>query len=242
MRISIKTLFRPLALLVSLTGCLFPIDRAYRADPRLPQPLNEIWLSTQRNNAKLADFQRAIRDQYGDPTSTNDSKQQWEIDGGILSIDRIAGASFVTKNGELVRMFNVQYPMSDTVYGSYEMVSHPAADYGHERCWLGNVELRVNGTYRFTDSGAFLAQRRDQASNFFMTNPSGEFELTYLDNVGPTTLVESVHADRRVAKLRFLSPQGGEKTYLLKVMIRGVSRHLAFDADAMEFEMHSNSF
>jgi hypothetical protein len=232
----IKAQASTILLAVLLSGCIVPVDRAFVTDPRLPQEVNDIWLDAQHGRNEFKVFRQRIYARYGKPAEDSEAPQQWTFDRGLLSIDPIAGAFFVTRAGEMIRIAPLRNPLSVALYGSYSMSSRPTADYGHESCWLGDVEIRVNGTYLYTDSGRFLAQRKDQANNFFMAHPSGRFEVTYLDGFGPATIVESIRGRRRVAKLVFLAADGAERTYFIKV-VPGLQ--LAFDGDEMEFELNS---
>ena len=218
-----------------LTGCIG--HGLLRTDPRLPRQVNDIWLDAQQGGKELDVFQQKIYATYGKPQENSASAAQWTFDGGILTIDPVAGAFFVTRQSEMIRIVRLRNPLKETLYGSYEMTSHPTSDYGHERCWLGDVDLRVNGTYLYKDSGNFLAQRKDQSQNFFMLHPSGRYDVTYLGGFGPTTLVESIRQQRRIAMLVFHAPDGAEKIYFITTRTDFIWRELVFEGDQMEFEM-----
>ncbi len=73
-----------------------------------------------------------------------------------------------------------------------------------------------------------------------MLHPSGEFDVTYLNGVGPTTLVESIRGGQRIARLDFRASDGAESIYFIKTVTGFMVRMLAFDGDEMEFEMDSD--
>jgi hypothetical protein len=230
--------FCPILLSFLLTGC-FLGDSAILTDPRLPQPVNDIWRDAQRGNKELEVFRKEIYARYTKPLEGRGPRDQWTFDRGILTIDPVAGAFFVTRENEMIPLIRVRNPLEEALYGAYEMASRPTADYGYEHCWLGNVDLRVDGTYVYKDSGRFLSQRKDQADNFFMLHPSGRFDVTYLNGFGATTLVESIHRGQRIAKLTFRASDRPEKTYFIKA-VGGVGlRKLAIDDDEMEFRLES---
>jgi hypothetical protein len=232
-----KTFLITILLSFLLTGCIPLGDRFFRTDPRLPQPVNDIWVDAQYSGKELDVFRQKIYASYGKPRENSASVAQWSFDRGILTIDPVAGAFFVTRESEMIRIVRLRNPLKETLYGSYEMASRPTADYDHERCWLGDVNLRVNGTYLYKDSGNFLGQREDQSHNFFMLHPSGRYDVTYLTGFGPTTLVESIRGQRRIAVLVFQAPDGAKKTYFIASRTGFMVRELVFEGDQMEFEM-----
>ena len=225
-----------IVLALHLSGC-FLGTRAFSTDERLPRDVNAIWLDAQQADRQLEVFRRKAYATCGPPQGNPEGGERWTFDRGVLTIDPVAGAFFVTRGGDMIRLARVRNPLKETLYGSYEMTSRPTADYGHERCWLGNVELRVDGTYAYRDSGNFLDRRKDQAANFFMLHPAGRFDVTYLDGFGPTTLLESVRGHQRIAALAFHAPDGAEKTYFIATGPGTDPRELVFEGDPMEFEL-----
>jgi hypothetical protein len=188
-------------------------------------------MDAQQREKGVEEFRRLVRAGLGEPGRQTGAMEQWNTERGVLTIDPIAGAFFVTRAGEIIRMFRNRNPLEQTLFGSYEMTT-PAQP---ELYWLGNVELRVDATYIYTDSGNFPEQRGNQIDNFFMRNPSGQFELTYLNGFGPATLWESVPLHQRVASVVFRSPEGAEKSFFIAK--NRWPDNLPFESDDMKFEL-----
>lgn len=203
-----------LSCLLPLSGC-FLGDRVFHADSRLPSRVREISIESQQRGTGLEEVCAQIRATYGEPAREAGSIERWSIDGGILTCDPVAGLFFVTPESETIRVVRKQNPLRESLLGSYSMATKRDASHQYESYWLGNMRLRANGTYGYEDSGQFLGQRADQTRNFFMRHTSGTYQLLYLDGLGPTTLVESIHGHKRVAKLTFRASDGTEKTYFI---------------------------
>jgi hypothetical protein len=240
----------PPFLLLSLCGC-FLGDRCFTADPRLPDRVRKISLESQKRGAGLSDVHREIkrgaglsdvhreiRASYGEPTCQSGTSEQWNIDDGVLTFSPIAGVFFISSSGEMIRVVRKQNPLEQSLFGSYEMVTRPDARHEHTRYWLGDVDLRANGTYVYRDSQQFPEQRADQGNNFFMRHPSGTYQLDYLYSYGPKTLLESIRGHKRVARLTFCGSNGVEKPYFIARKADLFFDKLVFESDeSMEFEM-----
>lgn len=223
----------PTVVLLALAGC--PIgDRVYWADQRLPRQVRQISIEGQKKNAHIKDICKQVSVEYGDPI-TDTKGDHWSIDGGVLSYDPIAGIYFVTAKHEMIRVERIKNPLDKTIFASYSLTTNATKDHQHEHYWLGTLQLFVDLSYSYEDSGQWPEQRFDQKQNFFMLHPEGTFELTYLNGFGPTTLCESIIGHKHVAKLTFHAA-GASKAYY--IAHKTFWHRIAFESDEpMEFEV-----
>jgi hypothetical protein len=238
-------LFLPVGMLVAIvvsvapSGCLHG-DRAFMADPRLPDAVQHISLAAQQKGTGLGEVHDGIRATYGEPPRRDGGVEQWDINGGILTYSPVAGLFFVSGQGEMIRVVRHQNPLEQSLPGRYEMAAPPDARRGLAAYYLGNLEVKTDGTYLYTHA-QFRDPRPDQANNFFMLHPSGEYRLAYQNGYGPQTLLESIPGNPRVAKLTFRAVDGAERTFFVARRPDADWKWLVFESDeGIEFDMHIN--
>jgi hypothetical protein len=212
----VKLFSRYLALLIVsintafLAGCSGDVGPV-TADPRLPQALQDASIRAQNEGTNVNGLLQVIHGTYGEPVRRIGEFERWEVDGGVLTYDPIAGIYFVTPNGEMVRLMHMHNPLDVVIYCDYEM---------HENgqgAWIGNMELRTNGTYQFVFPFGRPPKpvAEYQKEYFFVHHLRGEYKLLYLTSFGSGSLLENVQGHERIAKLEFHADDGFQKTFFL---------------------------
>lgn len=107
--------------------------------------------------------------------------EQWDTPEGVLTFHPTTGPTFfeskTKKNFHLLWTTN---PVRSCLFADYQMTTLPDPANHGTRYWLGTVNISVDRTYQFTDSGQFFNQRSMQIDNFFMLYPNGKFIVRYI--------------------------------------------------------------
>lgn len=164
--------------------------------------------------------------------------EQWDLDDGVLTLHQACGPTFAPASGGAIWLVETCNPLEENLLGGYEMMTVPESRPNGGYCWLGNVELRQDGTYRFIDSRSNLDRRAGQENNFFMLQPEGRFEIVYAAGLAPGTLLETLSEAVVVADVMFTS-KGGGRTARYLIVGDPAARTLRFAAnEEMEFQMY----
>jgi len=152
--------------------------------------------------------------------------QQWDVESGVLTYSR-GLVNFRDKGGKLVWLTTtVNKALPSLTADSFEMYTLPSPQMKY---WLGNVSLRPDSTYRFTDSGSGLEHRADQTQNFFMRHPDGRFAIHFAPGCTADTVLEHLPDGTVLCRLTFLPADGGaEASY--DVIAYASEKRLAFDS------------
>ena len=128
---------------------------------------------------------------------------QWDMPGGVLTFHPFTGPIFQDETGKVTWLLNTTNELGANIVGNYEMTTVPDLDNYGNSYWLGNLELRTDGTYEYTDSNVNLEHRQHQQDNFFIKNPKGTYAIAYLAGLTGMTLLEDLESNTYVATLEF---------------------------------------
>ncbi len=174
------------------------------ADQDLPPEVRSFQRVIQRMTPKqVAD---AAVERFGRPARERGSGisiLEWDVAGGVLTASPHHGLpTFRTSAGRKVQLIATESRAGPNVSQSFEMVSRPDPANHDTTFWIGNVEIRPDGTYLFADANANLNDRGDQGGNFFVRHAAGHVTIEWVNGVTADTLLESA-SDREVARLTF---------------------------------------
>ncbi len=221
-----------LALMISLVAiCATSLAMQ---DSTLPEAVKQ--LASSLKGKGPAEAGKVIHKALGEPARMVGSGvriEQWDVAGGSVTYNPIAGVSFVA-GGKSVSLIETHNRIDQNVIDSYEMTTPPTRG---TRYWMGNLELRKDGSYQFTDSHQNLDERKSSGPCFFVTHPTGRYELRISQNLEGSPLLENVPAGSEVCKLKF-TPSDGGKSMTYTVTSDPVTRRLAFGGpNAVAFRM-----
>jgi hypothetical protein len=165
------------------------------------------------------------------------SIEQWDLDGGVLTLHLLSGPTFSLIGGDTVWLVETCNPLEENLLGSYEMTTKPDENNRGTRYWIGNLDLRKDGTYAFRDSQSNLDRRDEQNHNFFMNHPRGHYEIVYSPGLGPDTLLETLETRATLAKVT-CAADGSVADRQYFILSDPHMRRLSFSAAGeIEFEM-----
>lgn len=157
---------------------------------------------------------------------------QWDFPEGTLSVTEQFPDSplFRLKSGRLIYLIPTNTPVAKSLQAEHEMFA-PMPKYKGMSAFIGVLDLALEGTYTFTDSGTNLEHRAGQKRNFFMKHPTGRYTVTYAKGIGPKTTLESLAAKAVVAKLTF-EANGGKSKVAFDVACDPDLRRMRFSGPA----------
>ena len=157
--------------------------------------------------------------------------EAWQLPEGDLIFHPLDGPTFTdAKTKRKCWLIRTNNPAGANIWQSYEMFTLADASNHGNQYWLGALDLRPDGTYRFTDSDLFSDQRADQAENFFILNPRGKVQVLYEKSTTAETPLESLEEGVAVARLMFTSSKNNE-TATFSIASSEQDRRLTFAAD-----------
>jgi hypothetical protein len=164
--------------------------------------------------------------------------EAWQVPEGVLIFNPLVGPTFTdAKTKRQCWLIHTNNLAGTNIWQSYEMSTLPDASNHGNQFWLGNLDLRSDQTYRFSDSGQFPDQRSNQAENFFMRRPRGKVRVQYEMPASPDTPLESLEEGVVVARVIFTSSEDNE-TATFSIASSEQDRRLVFRADTpLSFSM-----
>jgi hypothetical protein len=127
---------------------------------------------------------------------------QWDIAGGLLTVDRRQGPTF-TLDGSNLWLIDTLNLAAPNIVGGYEMTTVADPNNFGNRFWMGNLDLRQNGHYSFRLSNSFPKERAQNPSNFFFEHLSGTYVIEYPPGITATSALEKLTDNALLATLHF---------------------------------------
>ncbi|MFI5384780.1 MAG: hypothetical protein ACHQ50_01555 [Fimbriimonadales bacterium] len=112
--------------------------------------------------------------------------------------------------------------LADNLAGSYEVNTASIRGMFY---YMGDVELRAKGAYRYTESESNSEERWTIASSFFVRHPKGRYSIQYSRGISGTTLLEKLPDQADLCVLTF-QPAGRRSGQRLQVMVTLEARSL----------------
>lgn len=217
----------------------FPGDAVQTQSADLPIQIANLKARIQGKNPD--EVLAIIQAQFGRETRSIGSGlyiPQWDVAGGLLTFHPFRGPSFNSApatdrqpygEGPNVMLIDTHNEVGHSIPGNYQMYTLPN---NYRTIYvIGEVELQVDGRYRFKAVTGMLASYVKDASNFFTAHPAGTYRITYPTAVQESSTMENLPDKSAIATLEFIAdaaanPDG--ETLLLDLQIDTSERTLFF--------------
>jgi hypothetical protein len=152
------------------------------------------------------------------------SIRQWDVESGVLTYS-LGSARFQTNGGSVVWLTATDSEALQAITDdTFEMTTPPEPEMKY---WLGNLGLKPDSTYEFTDSGQNLDHRAGQTQNFFIKHPHGRFGIHYALGCTDNTVLERLTDGTLLCSLSFLPTNSGPETSY-DIVVYSSEKRLAF--------------
>ena len=188
-----------------------PFGDPYQTQPAdLPVPIATLKAKIQ--GKKPDEVLAIIRAQFGREARSIGSGliiPQWDVAGGLLTFHPFRGPSFNQAGatdrwsfGGGLMLIDTHNEVGHNIPGNYQMSTLP--NNYRNVFWIGEVILQVDGRYRFERMSPLASYTKD-ASNFFITHPSGLYTILYPKTVQESSSMENLPDKSAIATLEFVA-------------------------------------